>query len=148
MKWSLQIVAKPRSECPKRVDLKPALDVVSRRFDLSPSTVCLRLVDAAESAALNLQFRGKDHPTNVLSFPFEENDYLGDLVLCHPLIHTEALAQGKTTLAHYLHLIVHGLLHLLGFDHDNDADATEMEQIEIDLLALIHIANPYEDHHD
>ena len=127
---------------------KPALDLLSQEFDLAQHEICIRIVDSAESQSLNKQFRGKDKPTNVLSFPFEEEHYLGDLALCHPVIQAEAQAQNKPIHAHYQHLLIHGVLHLLGFDHENDADAAEMEQIEIELLAALHIANPYEAHHD
>ncbi len=144
MKWTLQIAAEPQPTLPKRSQLKPALDLISQQFELDKHQICLRIVDETESQALNKQFRGKDKPTNVLSFPFEEEDYLGDLALCHNVIQAEALAQHKNLRAHYLHLVIHGILHLLGFDHENEADATEMEQIEIELLAQLKIANPYE----
>jgi probable rRNA maturation factor len=148
MKWTLQIATTADKTLPKRAQLKPAIEQISQRFNLTNNQVCLRIVDPAESQSLNQQFRGKNKPTNVLSFPFEDNHYLGDLALCHQIIVAEALEQGKPILAHYAHLTMHGLLHLLGFDHETEADALEMETIEIELLAQLKLANPYEDHHD
>ncbi len=133
------------ADLPKRAHFKPALDLLSQQFDLSQNQICIRIIDAAESQSLNKQFRDKDKPTNVLSFPFEEENYLGDLALCHSVIQAEAAAQNKPLRAHYLHLVIHGLLHLLGFDHETDADAAEMEQIEIEMLAQLNISNPYEE---
>ena len=110
--------------------------------------VSLRVTDREEMQALNAQFRGKPMPTNVLSFPadveIEEGMLLlGDIVLCAPVVETEALAQNKTTDAHYLHMVVHGTLHLLGYDHIDDDDARIMEQCEREVLARLGIADPY-----
>ncbi|WP_423187237.1 rRNA maturation RNase YbeY [Alishewanella sp. d11] len=110
--------------------------------------VTIRIVDNAESQQLNLQYRGKDKPTNVLSFPFQcppgiELPLLGDLVICAEVVASEACEQGKALSAHWAHMVVHGCLHLLGFDHINDADAEEMEAEEIQILQQLGIANPY-----
>ncbi len=110
--------------------------------------VTIRIVDNAESQQLNLQYRGKDKPTNVLSFPFQcppgiELPLLGDLVICAEVVATEASEQRKALSAHWAHMVVHGCLHLLGFDHINDADAEEMEAEEILILQQLGIANPY-----
>lgn len=110
--------------------------------------VVVRLVDAAESAELNGRYRGKTGPTNVLSFPFEappgmELDLLGDLVICAPVVAAEAVAQGKPALHHWAHITVHGILHLLGYDHVEDAEAERMEALEIHILQQLDIANPY-----
>ncbi len=114
------------------------------------SEVVIRLVDEAESAELNQQYRHKQGPTNILSFPFEapegvdmELDLLGDLVICAPLIVREAAEQNKQTLHHWAHITVHGVLHLLGYDHIEDQDADEMEALEIEILKTLNIANPY-----
>lgn len=115
----------------------------------------IRIVDEAESAALNAQYRHKDYPTNVLSFPFEWPDdvqtgepiLLGDLVVCAPVVEREAREQQKILAHHWAHLIVHGLLHLLGYDHIEEQEADEMEAKEIAILAKLHIQNPYEDTH-
>ncbi len=112
-------------------------------FDL-----CVRICEEAESAQLNEDFRNKPYATNVLSFPAdvdlpEGTPVLGDLALCWPVLQREALAQNKTELNHFSHLFVHGVLHLLGFDHVTDDEAQEMEAIEIQVLQRLAIANPY-----
>ncbi len=108
----------------------------------------IRIVDEDESRALNHRYRGKDRPTNVLSFPFEappgvETNLLGDLVICAPVVAREAVAQGKATTDHWAHMVVHGCLHLLGHDHQTDTEAQAMEALECRLLASIGIADPY-----
>ncbi len=110
--------------------------------------VCIRVVDSEESQALNSEYRGKDKPTNVLSFPFEVPPgvpvtLLGDLVICAEVVAREAEEQQKATADHWTHMVVHGTLHLLGFDHINDDDAEEMEALERTLLARLNIADPY-----
>ena len=106
--------------------------------------ITLRIVNAIEGCQLNRDFRQKDYPTNVLSFVYETTPVvLGDLVLCAPVITAEALAQAKTPLAHYAHLIVHGMLHLQGYDHENDDDAERMEAQEIKIVTGLGFANPY-----
>ena len=108
--------------------------------------VTVRFVDQGEGRELNLAYRGKDYATNVLSFPYQEADPLqGDLVICLPVIATEAEAQGKTLEAHTAHLIVHGMLHLQGHDHEtNAADAAIMERREREILATLGYPDPYE----
>jgi probable rRNA maturation factor len=108
----------------------------------------IRLVDEAESAELNNDYRGKNSPTNVLSFPFEspvplEPMLLGDLVLCVPVVEREAAEQNKAIEDHWAHLIVHGCLHLLGYDHIEDDEAELMESLEISILQKLDIKNPY-----
>lgn len=129
--------------------VRAALDGAGRRFD---SEVAIRLLDAAEGQAMNLQYRGKDYATNVLSFPAEmpeglpeDFDFpqLGDLAICAPVVAREAAGQGKALNDHYAHLTVHGVLHLLGFDHIEDDEAEEMEALERVILASLGIADPY-----
>ena len=108
----------------------------------------LRIVGNAESAALNGRFRRKSYPTNVLSFPFEappgtRSDILGDLVICAPVVQREARAQHKPVNAHWAHMVVHGILHLRGYDHRKRRDAAVMEKMEIRLLKELGYANPY-----
>ena len=125
--------------------------VVRRR---KRASIGLRLVDAAEGAALNERWRGKSGPTNVLSFPASglekvAPEILGDIVLCVPVLKAEARAQRKTIAAHCAHLLVHGSLHLLGMDHQDEAQARRMEQLERRLLAELGFPDPYataEDH--
>ena len=114
-----------------------------KRADLA-----IRLVDAKEGRALNRHYRGKDYATNVLSFPVELPEgvtlpLLGDLVICAPVVAKEALEQGKPLAAHYAHLTVHGVLHLLGLDHEDDREAEAMEQLERDILARLGLPDPY-----
>lgn len=108
----------------------------------------IRLVDANESQALNSEYRHKDYPTNVLSFPADlppelNIPLLGDLVICVPVVNREAAEQGKPREAHWAHMVIHGCLHLLGHDHIEDAEAEAMEQLERQLLAELGIADPY-----
>jgi probable rRNA maturation factor len=94
-----------------------------------------------EGRRLNQSYRGKAYATNVLSFPYGDGE--GDVVLCHPVIAREAREQGKTLAAHYAHLVVHGLLHLLGYQHEKKAEAQRMERAEIRLLRRAGFGNPY-----
>jgi probable rRNA maturation factor len=108
----------------------------------------MRIVGNAESEALNGRFRRKSYPTNVLSFPFEappgtRSDILGDLVICAPVVRREAHTQRKPVNAHWAHMVVHGILHLRGYDHRKRRDAAVMEKMEIRLLKELGYANPY-----
>lgn len=109
--------------------------------------ITIRFVDAEEGQALNREYRGKDYPTNVLSFPYETDPVvLGDLVICAPVVAREAAEQRKTLQAHYAHLVVHGLLHLQGYDHETgEDDARHMEDKEREILASLGFADPYYD---
>ena len=111
--------------------------------------VSVRVVDEDESRTLNRTYRSKDGPTNVLSFPAElpaeiEPRLLGDLVICAPLVVAEAAAQGKAVRAHWAHLVVHGTLHLLGYEHGRTLEAERMEARETSILAGLGFPNPYE----
>ena len=113
----------------------------------------VRIVDAPESADLNADYRHKQGPTNVLSFPFEappgvNSRLLGDLVLCADVVQREAREQGKSPQAHWAHMIVHGVLHLRGFDHLTMIEAQAMETLETEILACLGYTNPYELHED
>lgn len=108
----------------------------------------LRLVDAAESAALNARYRHKSGPTNVLSFPFQTppgtvSRLLGDLVICAPVVEREAQEQGKPLPAHWAHMVIHGILHLRGYDHEIESEAQAMEVLETEILARLGYADPY-----
>lgn len=111
--------------------------------------ITLRVVDEAESADLNSRYRGKDAPTNVLSFPFEVPDgvavdLLGDLVVCAGVVQREAQEQGKTLQAHWAQMVIHGMLHLQGYDHQNDQEAEIMEGLEVRLLGGLGFPDPYQ----
>lgn len=110
----------------------------------------VRFVDPDEGQQLNNEFRGRDYATNVLSFPFDTDiplpvRLLGDLVVCAPVVIAEAKEQNKTEQAHWAHMIVHGTLHLLGYDHIEDADAEHMEALERKILADLGVADPYQE---
>ncbi len=105
--------------------------------------ITLRIVDAAESQALNHTWRGKNQPTNVLSFPMNEAGYLGDIVICAPVVAAEAIEQQKSAKAHWAHMVVHGVLHLLGHDHIANDEAETMEALERKLLARLGFSDPY-----
>lgn len=110
----------------------------------------IRLVDEVESAELNLQYRNKPGPTNVLSFPYDPEPgiadrFLGDIVICAPVVEKEAIEQNKAILAHWAHMVIHGTLHLLGFSHEFDKEAAEMESLETELLLRLNFPPPYGD---
>ena len=117
----------------------------------SDAEVSVRIVDSDEIRALNREYRGKDRPTNVLSFPAGEVAglpaevpvLLGDIVICASVVRAEAASQGKAAPDHWAHMLVHGTLHLLGYDHDANADAVEMEALEARILALQGLSDPY-----
>jgi probable rRNA maturation factor len=110
----------------------------------------IRIVGEEEMRALNRDYRGQDRATNVLSFPFEAPpgvpvDHLGDIVICARVVGREAGSQGKPPRDHWAHLVVHGVLHLLGHDHQNEADAVAMESLEVQILEQLGLPDPYQD---
>ena len=108
--------------------------------------ITLRIVDEAEGRALNKEYRGKDYATNVLTFPLLEEPFImADILICAPVVAKEAKEQGKTLEAHFAHLMVHGVLHAHGYDHEVPAQAELMESIEIQTLTNLGYANPYAD---
>lgn len=113
------------------------------------NSAVIRLVDSEESRQLNNDYRGLDKPTNVLSFPFETpaeipDNFLGDIVICTTIVAQEARQQNKPLPAHWAHMVVHGMLHLQGYDHQNDEQAEQMESLERKILAKLGFADPYE----
>jgi probable rRNA maturation factor len=112
-----------------------------------PAQVVVRLVGSAESKRLNYQYRAQNHATNILTFSLSENmpsaELMADLVICMPVLEKEAKKQGKTLEHHFAHLIVHGMLHAQGFDHEDEIDALAMESLEIAILKRLKIQNPY-----
>lgn len=114
----------------------------------TPSEVTIRLVDKDESNALNLAYCGKDKATNVLSFPFDAPagimlPLIGDIVICCPLVEQEAAEQGTTPEAHWAHIVVHGSLHLLGYNHIKNDEAKKMESLESEIMYKLGYPNPY-----
>ena len=143
----LQIACEQETGLPTAEQIEQwATAVVQPQTDEVEMTV--RIVDEAESHALNLNYRGKDRPTNVLSFPFEcpdevELPLLGDLVICRQVVEREAQEQGKPLMAHWAHMVVHGSLHLLGYDHIEDDEAEEMESLETQIMIGLGFVDPY-----
>ncbi|EIC84509.1 rRNA maturation RNase YbeY [Serratia sp. M24T3] len=143
----LQIASESSEGLPAESDFQQWLEAVLPQFQ-EESEVTIRIVDEAESHELNMTYRGKDKSTNVLSFPFEappgmELPLLGDLVICRQVVELEAREQNKALNAHWAHMVVHGSLHLLGYDHIVDEEAEEMEAIEIEIMQSLGHPDPY-----
>ena len=113
----------------------------------APAELTIRFVDAEEGRALNQVYRGKDYATNVLTFAYTEDEDAevtqADIILCTDVLEREAAEQGKTVTSHAAHLVVHGVLHAQGYDHESDEEAAEMEALEVEILAALGEANPY-----
>ena len=138
-------------KCPTLSQLSKWVDATLAAAEATPeSELTIRIVDKEESRTLNQQYRGFDKPTNVLSFPFEappgiELNLLGDLVICAPIVENEASDQGKAQISHWAHLVIHGTLHLLGYDHIEDDEADEMESLEKVIMSSLGYPDPYQD---
>lgn len=149
MSFSCELQYEVEGELPTEVQFQRWIDA-ALDGQLDEGELCIRIVSTEESQELNHTYRGKDKPTNVLSFPFEVPEgiplqILGDLVICAEVVATEAEAQNKALFDHWAHMVVHGCLHLIGFDHINDDEAEEMENLERKILASMDIADPYQD---
>ncbi|MCW8090704.1 rRNA maturation RNase YbeY [Alteromonas sp. ASW11-130] len=136
---------------PSVADVEKWVSLVLNHLKVGQQELTVRFVENDESQALNSTYRGKEKPTNVLSFPFEAPpgvtlNLLGDLVICVPVIEQEAHEQNKKIPHHYAHMIVHGTLHLLGYDHIDDDQAETMEALEIHILSQLGIDDPYQEH--
>ncbi|MBK4714653.1 MULTISPECIES: rRNA maturation RNase YbeY [Tenebrionibacter/Tenebrionicola group] len=143
----LQLACENNSGLPQEAQFQRWLDAAVIPFQ-EVAEVTVRLVDEAESHSLNLTYRGKDKPTNVLSFPFDappgiDLPLLGDLVICRQVVEREAQEQEKPLEAHWAHMVVHGSLHLLGYDHIEDREAEEMEKLETEIMLALGYADPY-----
>ena len=144
----LQIATDDNQNLPTEEQIMQWLNVILPQF-MDNAEITIRIVDEQESQQLNNTYRHKDKPTNVLSFPFEspieiEVPLLGDLIICKQVVEAEAKEQHKSLTAHWAHMIVHGCLHLLGYDHILDEKAEEMENIEIDIMQQLGFNNPYQ----
>lgn len=149
LQWGIEPEALPtQAQCEQWVRASLVDEHAHQQVEMT-----IRIVSEEESQQLNHDYRGKDKPTNVLSFEFEnppglvelgeELPYLGDLVICAQVVEDEARAQNKSLEAHWAHMVVHGTLHLQGFDHIDDDDAQEMESLEIEIMHALGFANPY-----
>jgi len=143
----LQLACENEQGLPPEADFRRWLEAVLPQFQ-PESEVTIRVVDEAESHELNHTYRGKDKPTNVLSFPFEappgiELPLLGDLIICRQVVEQEAQEQEKALEAHWAHMVIHGSLHLLGYDHIEDDEAEEMESLETEIMLALGYPDPY-----
>lgn len=148
MKLKLSVDYASRRPTPSRAAIarwaRAALSGVRR----SALNVSVRIVNESESQRLNARYRGRRKPTNVLAFPFVppaglRADTMGDLVICAPVVNREALEQGKGFTAHWAHMVVHGIMHLRGYDHDTPSKAMAMERKEVAILRRLGYPNPY-----
>ncbi len=150
MAYEIYIESNSQSQAlPATEQIEAWIAAVLRHQQLEDAEVSLYIVDEAEGEELNSQYRGKDYPTNVLSFPADIPEevgvpLLGDLVVCAPVVEREAQEQGKTLAAHWAHMLVHGTLHLLGFDHIDDDETEAMEQLETEIITGLGYQAPYQ----
>lgn len=150
LQLDVQLAVKDNSHLPTEEKLALwATAALLNRTEYEEPEMTIRIVDEDESQELNHEYRGKDKPTNVLSFPFEAPAHvpiplLGDLIVCKQVVEREAIEQNKLLSAHWAHMIVHGCLHLLGYDHIDDKEAEEMEGIEKVIISALGFENPYQ----
>lgn len=150
MAYQIDIESNSQSQAlPTTAEMERWVSAALRSQQLAEAEVSLYIVDEAEGQELNSQYRDKDYPTNVLSFPADIPEevglpLLGDLVVCAPVVEREAQEQGKTLAAHWAHMLVHGSLHLLGFDHIEDDEAEAMEALETEIVTGLGFPAPYQ----
>ena len=149
LQLDIQIAVEKENDLPTEEQLSQwASAALITRTEYEEPELTIRIVDEAESQELNFEYRGKDKPTNVLSFPFEAPAHvpiplLGDLIICKQVVEREAIEQGKALTSHWAHMVIHGCLHLLGYDHIEDEEAEEMEAIEKIVMAKLGLDDPY-----
>lgn len=136
------------TKIPSVENIEHWISIALQSDELNQAEVSVYIVDEAESQDLNFQYRGKDKPTNILSFPADIPEevgvpLLGDLVICAPIVEREAQEQGKSLHAHWAHILIHGSLHLLGYDHIEDDEAEVMEALETRLVTQLNFPAPY-----
>ena len=142
MTVDLQLAVADEHGVPHEDTISNWLQALFSRTGLTPGGICIRVVDSEEMQMFNLNYRNKDRPTNVLAFPFEpisglETDHLGDIVICMPVVVSESKQQDKPVIVHFAHMVIHGTLHLYGYDHQDDPEAQEMEGLERTILEEI-----------
>ena len=138
----LQVAVVNNADVPDPAEVESWVLSTFSAISRPPSGITVRVVDEDEIAALNQQFRNKNSPTNVLAFPFEsveelEYAYLGDIVICLTVVKAESIQQVKSVRSHFAHMVIHGTLHLCGYDHQHDDEAEEMESVEQGILTAI-----------
>ena len=138
----LQVAVVDSADVPDPAEVESWVLSTFSAISRPPSGITVRVVDEDEIAALNQQFRNKNTPTNVLAFPFEsveevEYAYLGDIVICLTVVKAESIQQVKSVRSHFAHMVIHGTLHLCGYDHQHDDEAEEMESVEQGILTAI-----------
>ena len=138
---------------PDAQQIRSWVAAVFTTLERSPLTLTVRVVGEEEMAKLNRRYRGRNQPTNVLSFPIKPlqgmaTDLLGDIVVCGPVVDREAAIQHKPPMGHWAHMVVHGMLHLFGYDHESDQEATAMETLEKSVLERLGFSDPYQGEHD
>lgn len=156
MNTELDLQLAVEADTPSEQDVQTWVDLANEQQQ--PASVCLRICSRDEIQALNKTYRQKDKPTNVLSFAYtlesdsltheDEPPHLGDIIICDEVVAQEASEQHKSKHNHYAHMVIHGMLHLQGYDHIQDDEARIMEAREIDLLKTLGIKNPYEEHNE
>lgn len=148
MKLNVRVDYASRRDAPGRATIARWAQAAANGRRRSVMSIGVRIVNEAESANFNRRYRGRSGPTNVLAFPFDtppgtRDDTLGDLVICAPVVNREARAQGKAAEAHWAHMVVHGIMHLRGYDHKTRRDAAVMERREAAILRRLGYADPY-----
>ena len=146
-------LADSSAKTPDAQQIRGWVAAVFTTLERSPLALTVRVVGEAEMAKLNRRYRGRNQPTNVLSFPIESlagvcTDLLGDIVVCGPVVDREAAIQHKPPMGHWAHMVVHGMLHLFGYDHESDQEATAMETLEKSVLKGLGFSDPYHGEHD
>lgn len=139
----------PWSFVPSVIEFQQWINAVEKQLAVPEKSICITIVEEDESQTLNHTYRQKNYPTNVLSFQYEtppgfNAETLGDLAICATIVKKEAETQQKTIIEHFAHMTIHGVLHLLGYDHVEEADALKMEALEITILEKLGFKNPYE----
>ena len=141
------------TKTPDAQQIRGWVAAVFTTLERSPLSLTVRVVGEEEMAKLNRRYRGRNQSTNVLSFPIEplpgmRTDLLGDIVVCGPVVDREAAIQDKSPMGHWAHMVVHGLLHLFGYNHESDQDAMVMEALEKSVLGRLGFSDPYQEGHD
>ena len=138
----LQLAVPDTSGVPAVDEISGWVETVYHTIDCAPGELTIRVVDEAEMTELNHCYRGKAAPTNVLAFPFEppagiETDHIGDIAICMPVVKAESKQQDTTEMLHFAHMVIHGTLHLCGYDHQEDNEASVMESLEKTIISKI-----------